>query len=86
MCTQTKQTNEQVMQGVPLDKIGGACVGCVCCSVLKRGAVSLRVLQGVPLDKREVCVLQFICSVSAGIHLDKIGGACVAVFSQYGSG
>jgi len=63
MCTQTKQTNEQVMQGVPLDKIGGVCVGCRCCSVLQRGAVSLRVLQGVPLDKIEVCVLQCVCSV-----------------------
>jgi len=25
MCTQSKQTNEQVVQGVPLDRIGGNC-------------------------------------------------------------
>jgi hypothetical protein len=25
MCTQSKQTNEQVVQGMPLDRIGGNC-------------------------------------------------------------
>jgi len=51
MCTQTKQTNDQVTQGVPLDQIGGAWVGSVFCSALLCVAVCCQAMQGVAIDQ-----------------------------------